>query len=302
VRFLTRCPQLGWSGERPSRITTETDRHGVTIDPLLLVALAALTAALGTVGGLGGAVLLVPLLVATGTDPLVAAPIGLTTVVAGAIAAAPDQLAQGVVHQRLGVTVELPASAAALVAALFSAQAAPGLLRWLLAATAAAAGIVGLTRTVLHNPPQPQFAAEPAAEWPGTLAGTYQSPSGPIPYQARRLPLGLSAMLVAGAVSGLAGVGGGFVKTPIMRELMWIPVKVAAATSTFTVGITSATSLIVFAGQGRIDLELCVAAGLGGLIGGVAGAHLQDHLPPPVIRRILAVVLLCIAPILVVTG
>lgn len=274
----------------------------MTIDPLALVMLAMVTAAVGTLGGLGGAVLLVPFLVATGTDPLIAAPIGLTTVVAGAIAAAPNQLAQGLVHQRLGVTIELPASAAALVAAIASASAAPGLLRALLAATAAAAGIVGLTRTPLRNPPQPEFVAEPPAEWPGTLAGTYQGPGGPIPYQARRVPLGLVAMLGAGAISGLAGVGGGFVKTPIMREIMWVPVKVAAATSTFTVGITSATALIVFAGQGRIDLELCAAAGLGGLVGGVVGAQLQDRLPPAMIRRILSLVLLAIAPILVVSG
>ncbi len=274
----------------------------MSLDPATLVVLAAFTAAIGTVGGLGGAVLLVPVLVATGTDPLVAAPIGLTTVAAGAVAAAPEQLAQGLVHHRLGVTVELPASAAALVAALLSAEVPGGVLRGALAVTALAAGFAGLTRHVLRNPPQASFVAEPATEWPGTLGGTYQHPSGPIPYQARRVPLGTGAMIAAGTVAGMAGIGGGFLKTPIMREVMWIPVKVAAATSTFTVGITSATALIVFAGQGRVDLDLCVAAGLGGLIGGTVGTTLQDRLSPGAVRRVLAVVLLAIAPVVVVTG
>lgn len=257
-------------------------------------------AAVGTLGGLGGAVLLVPALVVLGTDPLVAAPIGLATVAAGAISAAPAQLAQGVVHHRLGLTIELPASAAALVAALVSTQVPDLALRVVLATVALAAGLVGLTRTALRNPPQAPFVAEPATEWPGTLGGTYQHPLGPVPYQARRVGWGLSAMIVAGAISGLAGVGGGFVKTPVMREVMWVPVKVAAATSTFTVGITSATALIVFAGQGRIDLDVFVAAGLGGLLGGAIGARLQDRLAPEALRRVLAVVLVVIAPVLLV--
>lgn len=274
----------------------------MTIEPPLLVAVATFTAAVGTIGGLGGAVLLVPLLVAAGLDPMVAAPVGLTTVAAGALAAAPEQLARGLVHHRLGVTVELPASAAALVTALMSPSISSEVLRYLLAATALAAGLAGLTRTALRNEPQAPFVAEPATEWPGTLGGTYQHPDGPVPYQARRVPLGLGAMIVAGAVSGMAGVGGGFVKTPIMREIMWIPIKVAAATSTFTVGITAATALLVFAGQGRIDAPLCVAAGLGGLIGGLVGAPVQEHISPVVVRRVLAVVLIVIAPALVVSA
>ena len=62
-------------------------------------------------------------------------------------------------------------------------------------------------------------------------AATTSSPTRP-----SGVPAGLAAMVVAGVVSGLAGVGGGFIKTPVMSEIMHVPVKVAAATSTFTVG------------------------------------------------------------------
>jgi uncharacterized protein len=271
----------------------------VTLDPGAIVVVASLTALVGTLGGLGGAVLLVPLLVATGTDPLVAAPIGLVTVAAGALAAAPTQLQRGLVHHRLGLTIEVPASTAALIGALLSVHASPTALRLVLAATALGAGLVGLTRAMPHNVPTAQFAAEPPAEWPGTLSGTYNGPGGAIPYRARRVPIGLAAMVGAGAISGLAGIGGGFVKTPVMREIMWIPVKVAAATSTFSVGITATTTLIVFAGQGRLDPVPCAAAGVGGLVGGVLGAHLQERLAPNVIRRLLGIVLVLIAAILV---
>ncbi len=273
----------------------------MSLDPPILLAVAAVAATLGTVGGFGGAVLLVPLLVATGTDPLVAAPVGLVTVGAGALAAAPGQLAAGVVHHRLGLTIEIPASLAALAAAAWSVNAPGDTLRYVLAAIVLAAGVAGFTRPIPRNQPQPEFVAEPPAEWPGTLGGTYAGPGGPVPYRARRLPGGLAGMVVAGAITGLAGVGGGFVKTPVMREVMWIPIKVAAATATFSVALTTSIALIVYAGQGRIDPESAVAAGLGGLVGGVLGARIQQRLDPTGLRRLLGVLLLGVAVVLVVT-
>jgi uncharacterized protein len=271
----------------------------VTIDPLVLAPLAAVAALAGTVGGFGGAILLVPLLVTLGMDPFDAAPIGVVTVAAGALAAAPDQLASGLVHHRLGITIEIPASAAAVAAALVSVHVPSTGLRLFLAAVALVAGAVGLSKAALHNPPQAEFVAEPPAEWPGTLGGTYIGPGGSVPYHARRVKIGLVAMLGAGTVSGLSGTGGGFVKTPVMREVMWIPVKVAAATSTFTMGITAASTLLVFAGQGRIDAHLSAAAGLGGVVGGFVGARVQNHLAPGTVRRVLAVALVIIAAVLI---
>jgi len=272
----------------------------VTLDPLVLAPLAAAAAMAGTIGGFGGAVLLVPVLVTLGVDPLDAAPIGVVTVASGALSAAPNQLRSGLVHQRLGIVVEIPASAAAVVAALVSVHVPGTGLRVALAAVALAAGVVGLSKAALHNPPRPEFVAEPPAEWPGTLGGTYSGPGGPVPYHARRVPLGLVAMAGAGTVSGLTGTGGGFVKTPVMREIMWIPVKVAAATSTFSTGITAATTLVVFAGQGRVDLHQAAAAGFGGILGGFVGARVQDRLAPATVRRVLSVALIVIAAVLVV--
>ena len=273
----------------------------VNVDPLAVMALALVATTLGTVGGIGGAVVVVPILVATGTDPFVAAPIGLVIVGAGALAAAPEQLANGLVHHRLGLAVEIPASAGALAAATVSVHLHVDALRFILAGVVAVAGVAGLLRRAPRNLPQPEFVAEPAAEWPGTLGGTYLGPGGPIPYRARRVPLGLSAMVGAGAIAGLAGVGGGFVKTPVMREVMWIPIKVAAATSTFTIGITTSTALLVFAGQGRIDASAAVAAGVGGLVGGLIGARLQDHMPPTLIRRVLGTTLIIVSVLVVVS-
>ena len=264
------------------------------------MALALIAAAVGTLGGIGGAVLLVPALVFAGLEPSTAAPLGLVTVAASSLSAAPGQLARGVVHHRLGVTLELTASATAVAAALVSDRIDAQVLQIVLAASAAGAGVVGLVSGPMRNLPQPEFVAEPPAEWPGTLAGAYAGPGGTIPYRARRVPLGVAAMTLAGAVTGLSGVSGGFIKTPVMREVMGIPVKVAAATTTFTVGITAAASLFVFSVQGRIEGHEAAAVALGGLLGGILGARAQDLMSPVVVRRVLAVVLLVISVVLVV--
>ena len=109
-------------------------------------------------------------------------------------------------------------------------------------------------------------------------------------------------MSVAGLAAGLAGVSGGFIKTPVTTEVMGVPVKVAASTTTFTVGVTSAAALIVLAFHGRIDLHHAAPVIAGSLVGGEAGARLQARLGPSAIRLALAGVLVVIAAILFINA
>jgi hypothetical protein len=267
-----------------------------------LIVLSVVAAALGALGGLGGATILVPVLVLVGVDPIEAAPLGLLTVAAGSLAAAATQLNEGVVHHRLGVTLETAASAGAILGAAVSESLSASTLSRVLALSAIVAAVAGGRRKGMRNVPQGEFAGEPAGEWPGTLSGVYTSAQGPVPYQARRLPLGLGAMAGAGLISGLAGVGGGFIKTPAMSEIMHVPVKVAAATTTFTLGITASAGLIVYAGQGRIDLVPSAAVVLGGLGGGLVGARVQQVMAPQRVRRVLSALLLVVGAILLARG
>jgi uncharacterized membrane protein YfcA len=267
-----------------------------------LILLGAATAGFGALGGIGGAVLLVPLLVLLGLDPAEAAPLGLLSVAAGSLAASARQLEEGLVHHRLGITLEVATAVGVLSGALLSEALDAEILTRVLAVVAILAAVAGGRRKGMRNLPHEAFTEEPAGEWPGTLAGAYRSDIGMVPYAARRIPLGMVAMVGAGLVSGLAGVGGGFIKTPTMSEVMHVPVKVAAATSTFTTGLTAATGLVVFAAQGRIDVVDGAAIVLGGLIGGTAGVAVQARLPPERIRAVLCVLLLAIGAVLLVTG
>lgn len=275
----------------------------VELSVALLIALSFATALIGTLGGLGGAIILVPVLVLLGVEAQYAAPLGILSVAAGSLAAAPRHLDDGVVHHRLGVTLEITASAGAIVGALLGEVVSSTVLARVLAVVALLAAVSGVRRRGLRNLPHAEFSHEEPGEWPGTLSGAYRlSDTEIVPYSAKRVPAGLGAMALAGLVSGLAGIGGGFIKTPAMNQIMTVPVRVAAATSTFTVGITAAASLVVFSGQGRIDYRAGAAVVVGGVVGGVVGARVGRRLHPDLTRRLLTVALVVIAVILVVTG
>jgi hypothetical protein len=263
-------------------------------------AFAAITAAVGAIGGLGGAVLLVPLLVLTGSPARVAAPLGLVSVAAGSTSAGARQLRGGLVNHRLGITTELFASSGAIAGALASGMASDRFLKLVLAAVAFAAGIVGGRRKGIRNLPDEDLADEHVGEHVGALSGVYRLDDGFVPYRARRLGTGAALFGLSGLLAGLAGASGGFVKTPATSEVMHVPVRVAAATTTFTIGITSAAGLIVFALQGRLDLRACAAVCAGSILGANAGAVLQSRLSPPQVRRFLSVALVVIAVVLAV--
>jgi uncharacterized protein len=268
---------------------------------LLAYALAAsATSAIGALGGLGGAVLLVPILVVAGVPASEAAPLGLLTVAAGSIAAAPRQLRERTVNHRLGLATELSASTGAVGGALISGVVGDEILTYLLAAVAFAAALAGGARRGLRNPPDPACVRSDVGERVGALAGAYPLGDQVVPYRVDHLSSGLGLMGLAGFIAGTAGASGGFIKTPATTELMHVPMKVAAATTTFTVGITSSAALVVFALQGRIDVEASALVVVGSLVGGQVGAGLQASMSPTLVRRLLSALLIVVALVLVV--
>jgi uncharacterized membrane protein YfcA len=269
-------------------------------DVLLLISLSIATSGVGALGGLGGAVILVPALVLAGWSPVAAAPLGLISVAAGSVAAGAQQLSERSVNHRLGMTTELAATAGAVVGALMADRFSDDFLVNLLAAVALGAAFMGGRRKSLRNPPRPELGIEDVGERVGSLDGAYPVNGGVASYETRRLPLGLALMSVAGLVAGTTGAGGGFIKTPATSEIMHVPTKVAASTTTFTIGITASAALVVFALQGRVDVQHAAAVVFGSLAGGLIGAVVQSRLHPAHVRRALSVVLVVIAIFLVV--
>ncbi len=271
------------------------------MNPVELAVAAFITTAVGALGGLGGAILLVPILVLSGLSAREAAPLGLISVAAGSLAAAPHQLRSHLVNHRLGVSTEIVSSIAALIGALASGVIGQSALAVMLGVVALVAAFFGARRKGIRNLPDPLLTLGDVGEHSSSLSGVYQLDEHEyVEYRARRLPFGLLGMAGAGLIAGLSGVSGGFIKTPTTSEVMHVPVKVAAATTTFTVGITSAMALLVYEAQGRVVVSDAALVAAAALMGGTVGARLQSVLPPPLVRRALSVVLVVIGVLLIV--
>ncbi|NBN96143.1 MAG: sulfite exporter TauE/SafE family protein [Actinobacteria bacterium] len=267
---------------------------------LLIIALAVVTSTLGAIGGLGGAIILVPLLTFGGMSITSAAPLGLVSVIAGSVAAGRRQASDGTVNHRFAVVTELGAASGAVVGVLLSGVLSERVLLWCLAMFAIAAALLGARRKGMRWQPDTNLTVADVGERPGSLSGAYLLDHSVVPYTPSRMPLGVCLMALAGVVTGLAGVGGGFLKTPLSSEVMRLPAKVAAGTSTFTIGLTASVALVLMAIDGRIVAADAALVVLGSLVGGTIGARVQTMLSPPVVRRTTAVALVAIAIVLVI--
>lgn len=266
---------------------------------LLIVGLALMTSTIGSIGGLGGAILLVPLLTLGDMTIAEAAPLGLVSVIAGSVAAGRRQADDGIVNHRFGIVTELGATTGAIVGVLLAGSLSNYTLTYVLAAVAMLAAVGGAWRRGVRWKPDPALSAREVGERAGSLAGAYRLNDDVVPYAPTRMPLGVALMAVSGVVTGLAGVGGGFLKTPLSSEVMRLPAKVAAGTSTFTIGLTATTALLLMAIDGRVDVSDAALVVLGALAGGTLGSGLQRRMSPPVVRRATAFVLAVISVVLV---
>ena len=99
----------------------------------------------------------------------------------------------------------------------------------------------------------------------GWLGSRYveEESGGVVSYQVKRLPLALFASFVAGNVSSLLGIGGGVIKVPVLNAWCGVPLRAAAATSAFMIGVTAAAGAIIYYGNGQLVPPLAAAAILG---------------------------------------
>lgn len=267
---------------------------------LLIIGVALLTSTIGSIGGLGGAILLVPLLTLGDMTIAQAAPLGLVSVIAGSVAAGRRQTDDGIVNHRFGIVTELGATSGAIIGVLLAGTLSNTALTLVLAVVALAAAVGGAWRRGVRWKPDPSLSINEVGERHGSLSGAYRLNGQVVPYAPTRIRLGVILMAASGVITGLAGVGGGFLKTPLSSEVMRLPAKVAAGTSTFTIGLTATTALLLMAIDGRVDVSDAALVVLGALAGGTIGSGLQRRMSPQLVRRGTSVVLVVIAVILVV--
>ncbi len=241
----------------------------------MLIAAGGAAGALGAMFGIGGGVLLVPLLALVFGVPLAdAVPASLMCVVANSCAAAANYVDKGLVDVRLALTLEMATVAGAIAGGLVAGFMSAAGLALLFGCFALYVG----TQMVLVRSRRDEVE----------LAGG----DG---YQPKNLPLGIGGSAVAGGLSSLLGVGGGPLKVPLMAYGMGVPFKVATATSNLTIGITGAASLSMYAWRGQLNLALTAPLVVGVLLGAQVGSRLMIVAPTGLLRRLFGVILISIA-------
>jgi uncharacterized membrane protein YfcA len=254
----------------------------------ILAFLAAVGAGLfGSLAGIGGGLIIVPLLtIALGVDIKHAIAASLLGVIAVSAAAAASYLQHGLVDRRLGLTLLLATAAGGIVG---------GYLGGLLSAQILAAifGVVLLLVAVQMLRSRRAVPAELSGEPTGLeFDASYVEPTTgeAVAYRARRVGVGTAISLVAGALSGLLGIGGGVVNVPTMNLIMGVPIRVALTTSTYMLGATAAASGVIYFSRGQIDPAIAAPVVIGVFIGARIGARLQRRVPQHALQLLFVLV------------
>jgi uncharacterized protein len=259
-------------------------------EQLLAIALAGVVAGcLGGLLGIGGGVFLVPFLnLGLGFPLAIARGIGLVTVLGTSSVVAADAAARPLVNLRLGMLLQVPASAGALAAAILVTRLPERLLYVLFATVTLVIAVIMLTRLEKRN-----VILDGEVE-PGPFGGRYfEAESGrEIVYRARRLPLGSFVSLVAGYVSGTLGIGGGIMQVPAINAWCGVPLRAAAATSAVVIGITAVASVPIYYARGEVLLPAAAAAVMGVLAGSRLGLWFGGRAKARWLKLLMAVVLL----------
>lgn len=268
---------------------------------IVLLGVGSLAAGLlGAITGLGGGVILVPLLVtAFGVDIRYAIGASIVSVIATSSGAAAAYVKEGFSNVRVGMVLEV----ATTVGALSGAWLAPHVPARGLSVVF---GIVLIGSAYLARHQEDHVDEHEPADRIATrlhLDSSYPARDGTIrSYHVRNVPAGFGLMYVAGILSGLLGIGSGAVKVLAMDRAMKLPLKVSTTTSNFMIGVTAAASAGIYLRRGYIDPVLATPVVLGVLLGSIVGAMILRRAPSARLRRVLVVLIVLLGIEMLVSG
>ena len=263
------------------------------IDGLVLIVGGVAAGVFGSLLGLGGGILIVPLLTLVFNLPLLTAVgVSLVCVIVTSGASAGVYLERRVANLRLGMVLELFTAIGALAGGLAAFILPETVLELLFAALLVYVAVtMGRGRD-----PEPEgdddttdvlaTSAEVAVD-SSFIVGL----SGP-GYRVRRLGFGAVGSVVAGVTSALLGIGGGLVKVTVMHVLMGVPLRVATATSNLMIGITASAGAIIYLLRGGIDPYVASPTAVGVFFGASLGSRIAHRIDLRILRGLFVAILL----------
>ena len=227
----------------------------------------------GSLLGLGGGVLIIPMLTLVFGIPMKeAVGTSLIYVIATSSGAASLYVKKHMADIRLGMTLELATTIGAVAGGLVAGIVKPEVLAILFSLL-----LVYIAFSMTRKRSEKNLGG---------------GSSIPRDYQITNLPLGMGASFFAGNVSGLLGVGGGVIKVPTMYLLMGVPLKIAAATSNFMIGVTATAGAFVYCARGEVDLLVSGSTMIGVFFGALIGSRILHLIKTEYLKKTFIIVLL----------
>lgn len=266
---------------------------------LIMLLGAFLAGFIGSLSGLGGGVIIIPLLtVFLGVDIHLAIGTALVSVIATSSGSASAYVKEGITNMRLGIFLEIATTIGAVAGALLSAIAPTSFIAVLFGLTLIFSSLNSLRKKQEHIVLESSNLAKTLK-----LNGTYPSQNGEIiSYGTKNVIGGFSMMGIAGMMSGLLGIGSGAFKVIAMDNIMRIPFKVSTTTSNFMMGVTAMASSVIYIQKGYIEPGICMPVVIGVLFGAMAGAKVLVKANPKKLRIFFAILIFFLAINMIYNG
>jgi len=266
---------------------------------LILLAGAFMAGLLGSLTGLGGGVVLIPLLTLVfHVDIRYAIGASLVASIANSSGAAAAYIKEGITNVRIGMFLEIATTTGAIVGALLAIYTPTSLVAILFGVVLLFSAAMTIRKKNEHGDNTSNSKLARILK----LNNSYPVNGEMVPYKVRGVGGGYALMTLAGIVSGLLGIGSGALKVLAMDNVMRIPFKVSTTTSNFMIGVTAAASAVVYLQRGYIDPGLAMPVVLGVLAGAFAGSKLLMKMDVKKLRLLFSVVISALAIQMIYNG
>ncbi len=257
---------------------------------LVLFLVSIFAGVFGSIVGLGGGVVIIPVLTLfLGVDIHFAIGASIVAIIGTSSGAASTYVKDKVTNLRVGMFLELGSTSGAILGAAVAAYTNSTLLELIFGVILLFTLVPTLLKIGEDIPKSPELVGLARRL---ALKGSYTEKDGRVvQYNTTRPVAGLAGTWVAGVLSGLLGIGGGAFKVLSMDLAMKLPMKVSTTTSNFMIGVTAAASAGIYFERGDVNPLIVAPVALGILVGAAVGARLLLRSRNPTVRAAFAIVL-----------
>ena len=267
-------------------------RMSVLLFTIIVLLGAFLAGLLGSLTGLGGGVIIIPLLtLALGVDIHYAIGASIVSVIATSSGSAAAYVKEGITNIRIGMFLEIATTVGAVCGAIVAVYLNANYIAIIFGCILIFSAIMTLKKKVDHS------TLDDSDKWANffRLNGSYPDKGIEHKYAVKNVPGGFLMMLFAGTLSGLLGIGSGALKVIAMDNIMRLPFKVSTTTSNFMMGVTAAASAVVYLHRGQIDPGIAMPVCIGVLTGASLGSKVLLKAKTDKLKIVFAIVVTFLA-------